>query len=70
MKKIFVTTEIYNNSEQIILIQPTPEFDGIELFIKETDGNSYSGALYITKEELPVIVLRLNEMMDYVTKKQ
>lgn len=67
---IYVTTEVYNHAEQKLLIQPTPTFDGIEIYIQEIEGEPHSsGALYINKEELPVIVKKLQEMMDYVTTK-
>lgn len=66
---IYVTTEVYNHAEQKLLIQPTPEFDGIEIYSQELDGKDSSGAFYINKEELPVIIKKLQEMMDYVTTK-
>jgi len=65
---IHVTTEVYNHAEQKLLIQPTPEFDGIEIYIQELLNDS-SEAFYINKEELPVIIKKLQEMMDYVTTK-
>jgi hypothetical protein len=67
---IWVTTEIYNHAEQKLLIQPTPSFDGIEIYIQEVGGEPHSsGAFYINKEELPVIISKLQEMMDYINKK-
>jgi hypothetical protein len=36
---IWVTTEIYNHAEQKLLIQPTPSFDGIEIYIQEVGEN-------------------------------
>ena len=66
---IYVTTEVYNHAEQKLLIQPTPEFDGIEIYSQELDGKDSSRAFYINKEELPVIIKKLQEMMDYVTTK-
>lgn len=68
MNKTWVTTEIYNNAEQKLLIQPTPEFNGIEIYIQEIEGKS-SGAFYINKEELTVIIVKLQEMMDYINRK-
>lgn len=65
---IHVTTEVYNHAEQKLLIQPTPDFDGIEIYIQELLNDS-SEAFYINKEELPVIIKKLQEMMDYVTTK-
>lgn len=67
--KPWITTEIFTHADQKVFIQPTPEFDGIELHITELDGSTSSGALYIVKEELPVIIEKLNQMMDYITNK-
>lgn len=66
--KNWITTEIFTQTEQKILIQPTPTFDGIELYTSELDGSHQSGALYINEEELPIIIEKLQEMMNYVTK--
>ena len=64
--KPWITTKVYNHCEQKLLIQPTPALDGIEIYIQELDGDS-SGALYINEEELPIIIKKLQEMMQYVT---
>jgi hypothetical protein len=64
---IWIKTEIYTQAEQKILIQPTPEFDGITAHIKELDGSEGLGEFYITPEELPIIIKKLQEMMEYVT---
>ena len=64
--KPWITTHVYNSCEQKILIQPTPAFDGIEVYLFEADGSDNSGALYINKQELPIIIKKLQEMMEYV----
>lgn len=64
--KTWITTEIYNHCEQKLLIQPTPEFDGIEVHIQEVGVNKESDAFYINKEELAIIIKQLQNMMDYV----
>lgn len=69
MKKTWVKTEIITHTEQLIGIQPTPEMeDCIEFFFSELDGSSNSGILYINKEELPVIIKKMQEMMNYLNK--
>ncbi len=69
--KTWTTTEVYNHADQKLLIQPTPEFDGIEMYIREAENDkSSSEAFYINKEELPTIIEKLQEMMNYVTKKE
>lgn len=69
MTKPWITTEIYTHAEQKILIQPTPEFDGIEVYFKDLTDSSCSNAQYINKEELPYIIEKLIDMMEYATKK-
>jgi hypothetical protein len=66
--KPWVTTEISNYCEQIIVIQPVPEFNGVELYFKEADGTNMTNPLYINKDELPIIIEKLQEMMNYVNK--
>jgi hypothetical protein len=68
MNKPWVTTEVYNNAEQKLLIQPTPEFSGLEIYIQETTETHSSAAFYIDKDELPTIIEKLTEMMNYITK--
>lgn len=66
-KKPWISTEIFTQAEQVIKIQPTPEFDGIEVYTGEMDCPK--GPTYITMEELPIIIQKLQEMMDYVMDK-
>lgn len=68
--KPWIATEISNHCEQIMVIQPTPEMNGcIEFYFKEVDGSHQTNALYIDKDELPVLIQKLQEMMEYVTTK-
>ena len=67
--KPWIRTEIYNHCEQIITIQPSPEFDGIELYFSEDNKTNQTNPFYINKEELPIIIRLLQEMMEYVTIK-
>jgi hypothetical protein len=67
--KTWIRTEISNHCEQVITIQPTPEFYGIELYFSEDDKSYITNPLYINKEELPIIVKKLQEMMEYVMDK-
>ena len=65
---MYKNIELFNSCDQTILIQPTTEFDGIELYLKELDGKPCTGAFYITLEELPTIVQTLQEMMLYINR--
>lgn len=67
--KPWVKTEIHNNCEQIITIQPTPTFDGIELYFSEADNSHQTNPLYISKDEFPAVIKKMQEMMEYVTTK-
>lgn len=64
--KPFISTYFYNHADQKLIIQPTPEMDGIEIYIQEIDGSKSSGAFYISQEELPYLTQKLNEMMNYL----
>lgn len=67
--KTWIKTEIYNHCEQIMEIQPNDSFDGIEISIGEVDGSNKYERFYINDDELPIIIQKLQEMMNYVTKK-
>ena len=68
--KTWVTAEIFNEADQKMLIQPTPEFDGIEFYTSKEDGGYKTGAFYIKPNELRVIIENLEKMMNYVTRKE
>lgn len=67
--KIWKLNSLNTQSEQTVNVQPTPEFDGIQMWFTELDGSEESGMLYILSNELPELIERLQSMMDYVTKK-
>ena len=66
--RTYIRTEVHNHVDQKITIQPTPEFDGIEIYFCEEDGSHATGVLYLTKDELPIFIERLQDMMNYATK--
>ena len=68
MGNIYITTEIFNHCEQSLSIQPTPEFDGIEIFTTALVSGKHTEPFYINKEELPIIIDMLQQMMDYTNK--
>ena len=68
--KTWKRTLINNHCEQELLIQPTPQFDGIELSFNNIEEPSKdSGIFYINKDELKVIIEELQSMMNYVNLK-
>ena len=65
-RKIWITTELHTEFEQNIRIQPTPEFDGVVLEIKESGLPDYNARLYLNVETMEAMIAKLREMMDYV----
>jgi hypothetical protein len=61
--KVVIATE-----EQNVEIFPTEGFDGIIIQTKELDDKTYSPRLYLTKDEMELLISKIREMMDYVTK--
>jgi len=62
--KSVITTE-----EQNVEIFPTEGFDGIIIQTKELNDKTYSPRLYLNKEEMELLILKMREIMDYATKK-
>lgn len=65
--KPWVKVEMTTQSEQTITIQPTPDMKGdIELYFEaETKIKTDYGPIYITKEDIPVFIKAMEEMMNY-----
>jgi hypothetical protein len=51
--------------EQIVEVYPTDEFDGIIIETRELDGKG-SPRLYLNKDEMEFLILKMQEMMGYV----
>ena len=67
--KPWVTTKISLLCDQSLNIQPTDNMDGIQLQALENDDITTSNFIYLTKDEFPVVIKKLQEMMEYVTSK-
>jgi hypothetical protein len=67
--KPWITTKIQNYYEQVIEITADESFSSIELSFAEADGSYITNPLYINKDELPVLIQKLQEMMEYITTK-
>lgn len=66
--KIWKTVTLLTEAEQKIIIQPTPELNGITLSFCELDGTHDSGILYLYKNDLPHIVKELQKLMEDYSK--
>ena len=69
MSKPYVTTKISLLYDQSLNIQPTDNMDGIQIRALENDDITTSNFIYLTKDEFPVVIKKLQEMMEYVTNK-
>ena len=59
--KVTIATE-----EQNVEVYPTETFDGIIVEAKELDDNTESTRLYLNKDEMELLILKMREMMEYV----
>jgi hypothetical protein len=62
--KTVITTE-----EQNVEIYPTEGFDGIIVETKELDDKTLNGRLYLSKDEMELMIIKMQEMMKYVLEK-
>ena len=51
--------------EQNVEIFPTDMYDGIIIETKELDDKTGSPRLYLNKDEMELLILKMREMMDY-----
>ena len=61
--KVVIATE-----EQNVEIFSTEGFDGIIIQTKELDDKTYSPRLYLTEDEMELLISKMREMMEYVKK--
>ena len=61
---------IISTAEQNVAIYPTETFDGIIIETKELDGLTGSPRLYLDRDEMELLIIKMQEMMKYVTENQ
>ena len=66
--KVWAKT-IISTEEQNVGIYPTEEFDGIIIETKECDDKIPSSRLYLNKDEMEILIIKMQEMMKYVLEK-
>jgi hypothetical protein len=59
--KVTIATE-----EQNVEVYPNNTFDGIIVEAKELDDKTESPRLYLNKDEMELLILKMREMMEYV----
>jgi hypothetical protein len=58
--KVEISTE-----EQNVSVYPTDEYNGIIVETNELDGTN-SPRMYLNKDEMELLILKMREMMEYV----
>lgn len=66
MSKPYLRVELTTQNEQLLIIQEGVGKGVIEIFFRE--GKEDSGLFYIQKSELPAIIEKLQEVMNYTEK--
>lgn len=66
--KIWHETRI-TTEEQNVSIYPTETFDGIIVETSNSFDNTFSPRLYLNKDEMELLILKMKEMMTYVNDK-
>ena len=62
--KVVIATE-----EQNVEIYPTETFNGIIVETKELDDPAGNSRLYLNKDEMELLIIKMQEMMHYVLEK-
>jgi hypothetical protein len=62
--KVVIATE-----EQIVEIYPMETYNGIIVETKELDDPAGNSRLYLNKDEMELLIIKMQEMMKYVLEK-
>ena len=67
-------TKVWNKTviateDQNVEIYPTEGFDGIIVEVKELDDKTLNGRLYLNKDQMELLIIRMQDMMKYVLEK-
>ena len=63
------TKTVISTEEQNVEIYPTETFDGIIVETKELDDKTLNGKLYLNRDEMELLIVKMQEMMKYVLEK-
>jgi hypothetical protein len=67
--KIWYCTEISTEAEQNVSIYPDETFSGIIVETKELDGHPSTSRLYLNRDEMEFLIIKMREMMGSVDGK-
>ena len=69
MKNKVWNKTVIATEEQNVEIYPNEEFNGIVIEVKELADKILNGRLYINKDEMELLIIKMQEMMKYVLEK-
>jgi hypothetical protein len=69
MKNKIWTKTVISTEEQNVEIYPTEEFNGIIVEVRELEDKTLSGRLYLNRDEMELLIVKMQEMMKYVLEK-
>ena len=69
MKNKVWNKTVIATEDQNVEIYPTEMFDGIIVEIRELDDKTLYGRLYLSKDEMELFIIKMQEMMKYVLEK-
>jgi hypothetical protein len=69
MKNKVWNKTVIATEEQNVEIYPTEMFDGIIVEVRELDDKTLNGRLYLSKDEMELMIIKMQEMMKYVLEK-
>jgi len=69
MKNKVWNKTVIATDEQNVEIYPTEEFNGIIVEVRELDDKTLNGRLYLNRDEMELLIVKMQEMMHYVLEK-
>jgi hypothetical protein len=69
MKNKVGNKTVIATEDQNVEIYPTEMFNGIIVEISELDDKTFNRRLYLSKDEMELMIIKMQEMMKYVLEK-
>ena len=69
MKNKVWNKTVISTEDQDVSIYPTEQFDGIIVETRELDGDPFTSRLYLNRDEMELLIIKMQEMMNYVSDK-
>ena len=64
--KAFIEHRLYNQTDQVVLIQPNENSNGLVLVTRENEVGIGDARLYLTFEEVDALCKSLQQMKDHI----